>query len=120
LATLQDCLTAYKVCAKSEGKSPRTIEWVTSSVGYFREFLGNKVDITELTADDLRRFVLACRDSHKFRNHPFAKAQKEKLSPQSVETYVRAIRSFFSYLYREELIGTNPMQKIKMPKVPKR
>jgi site-specific recombinase XerD len=102
-------LTAYKVCAKAEAKSPRTIEWITSSVGYFREFLGNDVDIAEPTADDLRRFVLACQDSHKVRNHPFAKTQKEKPSPQSVETYARAIRAFFGYLYREELIEANPM-----------
>jgi site-specific recombinase XerD len=120
LATLADALIAYRICAKAEGKSPRTIEWITSSVRYFSEFLGHDADITDLTTDDLRRFILACQDSHRFRNHPFTKPQKEKLSPQSVETYARAIRAFFSYLYREGLIEANPMQKVKIPKVPKK
>ena len=44
---------------------------------------------------------------------------KDKLSPQSIETYARAVRAFFGYLYREEMIARNPMQKVKMPKVPK-
>ena len=35
-------------------------------------------------------------------------------------TYASAIRAFFGYLHREELIDHNPMQKVKMPKVPKK
>jgi len=29
---LSDALTAYRICARAEGKSPRTIGWVTSSL----------------------------------------------------------------------------------------
>ena len=118
MTTLSDALIAYRVCAKAEGKSPRTIEWVTSSVGYFWEFLGNNPDIVDVTADNLRRFILACQDRCKFSNHPFARPQTQKLSPHSVETYARAIRAFFSYLHGEGLIESNPMDKVKMPKVP--
>ncbi len=38
--TLQDALVAYKTYAGAEGKSPKTIAWIVSSVGYFAEFLG--------------------------------------------------------------------------------
>jgi len=38
--TLQDALVAYKTYAQAEGKSPKTVAWVVSSVGYFAEFLG--------------------------------------------------------------------------------
>ncbi len=37
--TLQDALVAYRTYAKAEGKSPKTISWVTSSMGYFAEFI---------------------------------------------------------------------------------
>ena len=56
---LSEALTAYRICAKAEGKSPRTIQWITSSVGYFMDFLGGDQDISTLTANDLRRFIIA-------------------------------------------------------------
>jgi hypothetical protein len=56
--TLQDALVAYKTYAGAEGKSPKTVAWVVSSVGYFAEFLGpRQQDISTITANDLRRFI---------------------------------------------------------------
>ena len=118
LATLSDALTAYLICAKAEGRSPKTILWVTSSVGYFRKFLGGDPDIRAIAANDLRRFIIALQESPKYNRHPYNKPRQERLSPQSIETYARAIRAFFGFLHREELIDSNPMQKVKMPKVP--
>lgn len=120
MATLSDALTAYCICARAEGKSPKTIQWITSSVGYFTEFLGRNQDLRAITADDLRRFIIALQQSNKYRKHPYNKPQQQKLSPQSIETYARAIRAFFGYLYREGLIDHNPMQRVRMPKVPKK
>jgi len=54
----------------------------------------------------------------KFDNHLYNKPRQAKLSPQSIETYARAIRAFFGYLHHEGFIETNPMGKVKMPKVP--
>jgi len=117
--TLQDGLVAYKTYARAEGKSPKTIRWITSSVGYFADFLGpDQQDISIITANDFRRFIIALQDTTKFSHHPYNKPQQVKLSPQSIETYCRAIRAFFGYLYREGFIDRNPMEKVKMPKVP--
>lgn len=120
MATLSDALTAYRICAKAEARSPRTIGWITSAVGYFREFLGGDPDVAGITADDLRRFIIALQETHKYRHHPFTKPGQEKLSPRSIETYARAIRAFFGFLHREALIEVNPMLKVRMPKVPSR
>jgi len=114
--TLQDGLVAYKTYARAEGKSPKTIRWITSSVGYFADFLGpDQQDISIITANDFRRFIIALQDTTKFSHHPYNKPQQVKLSPQSIETYCRAIRAFFGYLYREGFIDRNPMEKVKMP-----
>ena len=120
MATLSDALTAYRICAQAEGRSPRTIEWITSSVRYFANFLGDDQDISTITANDLRRFIIALQGSSKYLSHPFNKPQQAKLSPQSIQTYCRAIRAFFGYLKREELIELNPVEKVRMPKVPQK
>jgi len=120
MATLSEALTAYRIFAQAEGKSPMTIRWIMSSVTYFSNFLGDRQDISEITANDLRSFIIALQQSPKFLSHPYTKPRKEKLSPQSIETYARAIRAFFSNLHREELIDNNPMEKVKMPKVPQK
>ena len=119
--TISEAVAAYRICAQAEGLSPKTVRWITTSVSYFCEFLGpERQDVNDITGNDLRQFIIAYQQSPKFLKHPFMKPQPEKLSPQSIQTYARAIRSFFSFLYREELIGYNPMEKVKMPKVPKK
>ena len=117
--TLQDALVAYRTYARAEGKSPKTVDWVVSSVGYFAEFLSpDQQDINTITGNDLRRSIIALRDKPKFANHPYNKPQQAKLSAQSIETYCRAIRAFFGFLKREGFVEDNVMAKVKMPKVP--
>jgi len=117
--TLQDALVAYKTYARAEGKSPKTVAWVVSSVGYFADFLGpEQQDIGAITGNDLRRFIIALQGKPKFANHPYNKPQKEKLSAQSIETYCRAIKAFFGFLKREGFTENDAMAKVKMPKVP--
>jgi len=120
LSTLSDALTAYRICAQAEGKSPRTIQWITSSIRYFAQFLGGDQDISTITANDLRRFIIGLQGAKKYRNHPYNRPQQAKLSPQSIETYCRAIRAFFGYLHREGFIEASPIDKMRMPKVPKK
>jgi hypothetical protein len=81
LTTLFDALAAYRICAKAEEKSPKTIKWVTSSVSYFSNFLGDNPDIEAITGNDLRRFIIGLQDTHKFCHHPLNKPQQAKLSP---------------------------------------
>jgi len=117
--TLSDALTAYRTYARAEGKSPKTITWITSSMGYFADFLGpDQQDIAGITGNDLRRFIIALQGKHKFSHHPYAKPQAALLSPQSIETYSRAVRAFFGFLHREGFNDINPMAGVKMPRVP--
>jgi integrase/recombinase XerD len=117
--TLSDALTAYRTYARAEGKSEKTVRWVTQSVGYFGDFLGpDQQDIASISGNDLRRFIIGLQGKQKFAKHPFNKPQQTKVSAQSIETYCRGIRAFFGFLQREGFIDSNPMAKVKMPKVP--
>ena len=115
MATFSEALTAYRICEQAEGKSPKMIRWITTSVSYFVDFLGpDRQDIDDMSGNDFRLFIIYLQQKPKFLNHPYNKPQQENISAQSIETYARGIRAFFSYLYREELIKNNPMQKVKI------
>ncbi len=88
MTTLSDALAAYRICAQAKGRSPRTIEWITSSVRYFADFLGEDKDISAITANDLRHFIITLQKCRKCRDHPVGggggvhnSPQSEKLSP---------------------------------------
>jgi len=119
LLTLSDALAAYRFCAKAEGKSPKTLSWVTDAVHYFADFLGqDSTDLSSVNAWRLRQFIVALQAKRAFSQHRFTKPQDRGLSPETICSYTRAIKSFFSFLNREELIPNNPMAKVKLPKVP--
>jgi hypothetical protein len=45
MATIADALAAYRIYAQAEGKSPKTISWIMSSVTYFSDFLGDRAHL---------------------------------------------------------------------------
>ena len=121
MATLQDALTAYRICAKAEGKSAKTIGWTTDAVGYFADFLGGEgIELETIDAQSLRRFILALQAKPAFSSHRFTRPSNRPLSPETVASYTRAIKGFFSFLEREGIILSNPMAKVKLPKTPKK
>jgi site-specific recombinase XerD len=113
-------MVAYRVCARAEGKSPRTISWVEDAVRYFVDFLGTDIPIDQVTATDLRRFITALQQKHVFSSHRFTRVQNRTLSPNTVASYTRAIKTFFSFIEYEEILPVNPVKKVKLPKTPRR
>lgn len=87
---------------------------------YFARFLGSDIDIDLVNAGDLRRFITALQGKKAFSNHPFTATQNRPLSPHTVASYTRAIRCFFAFLEREEILPANPMKKVRVPKTPRR
>jgi site-specific recombinase XerD len=119
MPTITQALTAYRTYALAEGISPKTIDWVVRSAGYFAAFLGDAaVDLTDITGDDLRRFIIALQSKSKFSNHPYNQIQVKTISPVSIDTYTRGVRSLFAFLLREGFITFNPLATVKPLKVP--
>jgi len=60
MITLSDAMAAYRVCAKAEDQSPRTISWVLGYVNSFAQFLGGEnTELSTIDAHALRAFILA-------------------------------------------------------------
>jgi len=113
----------YRLCAQSEGKSPATIVIVTSSVRYLMAFLkaqGISTDIGEIGVEQIRSFTLHLQSRRKFASHPYTRPQGGNLSGTTINDYLRALRSFWSWAQAEGYIHKNPFSLLKIPKAPKR
>jgi len=116
--SLEALLTRYTLAARAEGKSAKTVRAVKLAVGLFDTFLGQVDDVKKLTADDLRRFILALQQRKKWQGR--AQQKEQALGATSINTYVRSIKSFFSWAAREGIIKANPLESVPAPKLPQR
>lgn len=120
---LEKLLDGYRLSSLSEGKSPNTIAIVEASVRYLEEFLvirGLSTDVTEIGANELRHFSIYLRERPRFAHHRFTRPQGGHLSGHTINGYLRALQSFWSWLEREDFISENPFAKLKIPKAPKK
>jgi len=118
---LDNLIQGYKLCARTEGKSPKTIEITTTAINTLRDFLetrGFPTDVGEIGTLELREFILHLQQVKAFEHHRFAKPQEKGLSGHAINCYLRAVRAFWSWLVREEIIMSNPFDKVRIPKAP--
>jgi len=117
---LGDFVLIYEKFAASENKSKRTIEDTTAAVRQFDKFLGGPVDVRDVQSEDLREYIRSLQQRPRWTDHPTIKPKETGLSPHSIASYVRSIRSFFSWLKMEGFIDENPMERVKPPKAPRK
>jgi site-specific recombinase XerD len=104
---LDNLIQGYRLCARTEGKSENTIRIYTMALNALKDFLKAKqypTDVTELSAHELREFILHLQRVKAFEHHPFTKLQDKGISGHAVNCYLRAIRAFWSWLVRERLL----------------
>jgi len=115
--------SGYSLCAQTEGKSQNTIAIVANSVRYLNDFLsanGFSTDVTKIGIMVLRAFIAHLQQKRCFSGHRYSKPQQRGLSGHTINTYLRSIRAFWSWLTEEEIIEVNPFVKLKIPKPPKK
>jgi len=113
----------YRLCARSEGKSRKTIDTVGDSVRCLERFLrseGLSTDVASIGPTEIRTFILHLQQKRCFSGHPFARAQEKRLSPYTVSCYLRSVRAFWSWLISEGIAGETPFARVKIPKAPRK
>ena len=111
-------LAMYEKFTIAENKSPRTIEAVRDATKKFEEFLGGCANLNDLQPEDLRRYIRYLQQRPKWSGHPTIKGTHGNVSPAAIASYVRSIRSLFSWMAKEKFISQNPFAEVKPPKVP--
>ena len=120
---LGQLIQGYRLYARTEGKSDKTIAIVVNSVRYLEGFLrseGLPTDVTQIGPREIRAFILHLQRKRCFSGHPLNKTQERGLSGHTINCYLRSIRAFWSWLVSEEIIGANPLARLKIPKPPKK
>lgn len=120
---LDSLIQGYRICAQTEGKSPNTVRITATAINTFIDFLkarGLSTDATEIGTQEIRGFILHLQQVKAFEHHPFTKPQDKGLSGHAINCYLRALRAFWSWLVREEIIVSRPFTKVRIPKPPKK
>jgi integrase/recombinase XerD len=115
--------SGYSLCARAEGKSPKTISAVTSSVSYLARFLNDNdssTDAIDIGPAEIRSYILYLHQRRPFAGHPYARSQNRPLSDHTVNCYLRSLRAFWSWLLSEEILQTSPFDKVKVPRASKK
>ena len=116
-------LRIYEIYASTEGNSSHSVRLVRNAVRYFSAFCEKQElsqDVRQVTTFHLRAYILYLKASPCFADHPLAKQQPHCLSGSTINTYLRTLRIFFSWLYDEGIIETHPFERLKIPKAPKK
>ena len=111
----------FELYNRTEGKSPQTIRWYNLSLRQFHRFLTESKKATQLDGIgelEVREFILYLQNKRKWQDNPYVPIQRGKLEAISVQTYIRALRAFFNWLYREGYTEENRLARLKPPKAP--
>lgn len=90
---------------------------------FFEEFLkeqGHTTKLQDLSLDVAREFVLYLQTRRKWSKHPYTPSPDDKLKAISVQNYVRGLRAFFNWLYREGYTEDNLLAQLRPPKAPQK
>ena len=111
------------ICLATEGRSQKTIDWYASNLIRFLKYLRDRQlpdSIENIGLPEVRNFIFHLQNEvTRWESSPHTKDRK-RLSPFSVQGYARTIKAFWSWLMVEGYISTNPMEKLKLPKVPRK
>jgi len=114
-------VAGYQLCAATEGKSASAISIVVRSVHYFRRFLETQVGglpLTDVSHREIRAYIFHLQQARCFASHPLIHTKERGLSGHTINCYLRSLRIFYNWLVSEEIVPSNPFDKVKIPRPP--
>jgi len=106
---------------RTEGKSPKTIDWYNQALTLFHRFLiesEKSTNLGDLHEPEVREFILYLQDRRRWSDNPYVVKNRGKLAAITIQTHIRALRGFFNWLYREGYTSENRLARLKPPKAP--
>ena len=120
--TVPQAVDYFLTALTLEGKSPATLLWHRKKLTAFSAFVRNggaPPKICSLAIEDGRAFIKSLMERKtKYTRHVWRQEIEGGLAPQTVHGFVRSMRTFGSWLEREQYTEDNIFKGIKPPKVP--
>ena len=113
----------YAVWHEVSGHSPKTIALYRWALGAFRAWLvkhDRPTAIDAITIADVRAFLQSEQQRTELYRSSDKRTRAGRLSDRTIHVYARSIRAFFHWLVDEGRLSTNPMARLKPPKLEKR
>jgi len=111
--SLTELIKYFDTYNRSEGRSPFTLRWYQQSLTMFLNWLmktGRPVTLGSISENIVREFILYLRERS---------TNGRKLSVQTINSKVRALRAFFNWLYQKDYTDSHLLQDLKPPRLPK-
>ena len=122
MPTIDQVVSNYLTALTLEGKSAEYTLWLQSRLKPFAKFfVANQGQdrINSLTIEDGRAFIKSLMERKvRYTDHKIRNEIEGGLAPITIHGYVRALRSFSSWLYEEGHTDENIFDGIQPPKVP--
>lgn len=115
---LKTQLDRYALDARAQNFSPKTVDKVKLGLGLFDDFMGGVRDVRRVNGDDLRRFIVDLQQRTRWPGRK--QGDQRRLADETIRTYTRAVKEFWSWLFTKRVITRNPMADVALPRVGKR
>lgn len=99
---LHKALDDFIIDQKFRGNSNKTQLYYSGSIGIFVRHIGESADLEDIKLPTLRNYYNELVD--------------RKLSSNTIQTYIRALRTFLTWCYDQDYMSTNLPEKFKLPK----
>ena len=105
--------------------APSSYQYYKRNVDYFFNYLANRyrrpsgsMELSELPETILAEHVVWLRSKEKYAGHPLRGAMNVNgtIKNNTVNTYMRAVKCFFNYLYRRKYTGIRYTEGLKLPR----
>lgn len=119
LERLGELLAHEKAAANA---SKQTLAWYTGTLRRYGEWLDSQElapTLANFTAELVQRYILDLQQQQVREYHPYMLPKDKPLSDHSVNSYVRALRGFASWLYAEGYTREHILGRMKAPKTTK-
>lgn len=101
--TIQFAINEFLLDQRVRGNSPQTLDYYSFALNLFEKYCEPDLDVFKID-------VKLCKNYYVFLSN------KKELNSVSIQSYIRALRSFLKWLFLEEYIDTNICEKFKLPK----
>lgn len=103
----------------ARGNTKKTIDVYRRNLSYFVDFYDD-IDVAELDKGKIINYMVYLREKPKNLGHKFKKVDKNKnVSSVTVQSYIRHLKCFLSWLFENEYIEVDLSKKVKLPKAVK-